>query len=390
MVFGLVFTVCAGWYVRSTCYPSASELRERCRHALASQDLKSAEKLAMQWSLIAPNSAEPWMQLAETLRRQRKFGLAMNSLDRVPLASPEAESALTAQMELQFGPLNRPSDGARRCERILSINPKSSIALQRLIFFLTFTLQRTRLAQRIRLSLESGNEPPESFVYLFLIDSLLFSNGQELNGRWLQGEPDSELFEVAQAVFIAENLDMSATLDDLAAVQATRHAADRKNAVMNKLLAKYPHNTELLAYNIRQQIQIGNVAGVVDLMARATVESEADHRFWRFKGWVHAQRNQVADAERSYRRAIELHPLDWTTRHMLAELLQQQERFEEVKSLRELVTRGNELRRVLQRAPNARQISPEILSQLADYAADCHDMHLSAALRQHIRQGSGS
>lgn len=385
MVF-IAFTLGVAWYGRSAWNPSISELRNRCQEAMRTGDWTAAQKHATHWTSIAPDSGEPWMQLAETLRRQRKYGSVLDCLNHVPHTSPEAESALIARMELQFGPMNRPADAAETCEAILAIDPKSQIAQQRLIFFLTFTLQRTRLVRQIRLAVDAGNEPMESYVYLFLSDSLLFSNGAESNGRWLLGEPDSELFEVAEAIFIAENLDLSAALDDLAGAQQTRRAFARKTAVMKKLLAKYPHNAELLAYNARQHMQTGDVAGVVNLLAQVTVDSEIDHRFWRLKGWVHAQRNQQTDAEKSYRRALELHPLDWTTRHMLAELLQQQERFEEVKTLRDLVTRANELRRTLQHAPNARQISPDILSRLADYAADCHDTQVSDALRRRIRQ----
>ena len=116
------------------------------------------------------------------------------------------------------------------------------------------------------------------------------------------------------------------------------------------------------------------------------MEAERDHRFWRFKGWVHSERNQADEAEKSFRRALELHPMDWSTRHMLAELLQKQQRFEEVKSLRELVRRANELRRTLQAIPNARHVTQEIMARLADYATDCGDKQLADVLPKRFRQ----
>ena len=304
--------------------------------------------------------------------------------------SAESESGLMSQMELQFGPLNRPADGAETCERILASNPKSAVARQRLIFFLAMTLQRTRLIHQTRLAIDTGNEPIEAYVYFFFADSLLFSNAVDMNSRWLLGDPDSELFEVAEAIFTAETLDLSVLLDDRDAAQATRHAASRKAAVMEKLLAKYPHNAELLAYNIRQHIQIGDVARVVQLLAQATVESEDDFRFWRFKGWVHVQRHQNAEAEKAYRHAIELHPLDWSTRNMLAELLQLEERFDEVKQQREFVSRGNALHRELRHAPNARQVPREILMRLADYAKDCGEKQISDGLYRRLEKDTRS
>lgn len=355
--------------------------------AMEAKDWRQCETTAVRWATIAPESGEPWLLLAETQRRQHKYQLALNCLDRIPLTSPESESGLVARMELQFGPLNRPADGAETCETILERNPQSSLARQRLIFFLAFTLQRTRLVHEIRVAVDAGNEPIEAYVYFFFADSLLFSNAVELNSRWLKGDPESELYEVGEAVFTAESLDLSVLLDDRDAAQLTRRSAARKAAVMEKLLAKYPQNTELLAYNIRQHIQTGDVAKVVELLAHSTVEDEIDHRFWRFKGWVHAQRQQGAEAEKSYRRAIELHPLDWSTRNLLAELLQQQERFEEVKTQRDLVARGNDLHRQLRHAPNTQQVPYDLLIRLAEYARDCDEVQISESLFRRLQQG---
>lgn len=155
---------------------------------------------------------------------------------------------------------------------------------------------------------------------------------------------------------------------------------------MESLLAKYPHNTELLACAIRQRMQGGKRDEAIFYLAKATIDAEQDHRFWRFKGWIHANRDEIGEAEKSYRRAIELHPLDWSTRHLLAELCQKQQKFDEVQRLRELVTRANELRRTLQSLPNARNVPQEVMIRLADYAADCGDHQVAAALRQRIRQ----
>ncbi len=380
LIFGGIWCGISRWQ------PSVAELKKQSQDALKSRDWRRMEELTIRWTAIAPESGEAWLQRSESLIQQHKYAAALDCLTRIPLASPEAETSLRIQMELQFGPLNRPADGATTCEKLLSKDPQSPVARQRLIFFLTMTLQRTRLIQQIRQAIDVGTEPRESYVYLFFADSLSFANGAELNGQWLLGEPDSELFEVGEAIFASESLDASVSMDDREKAEATRRAIGNKAAVMETLLAKYPHNSELLAYNIRQQIQNGHLAAVVKLLAQSSVEAESDHRFWRFKGWVHAQRNQVADAENSYRQAIKLHPLDWTTRHMLAELLQQQQRIEEVKALRELVARANELRRELQHAPNARQIAPESVARLADYAADCGDTQMSDALRRRIRQ----
>ncbi|MBS0202858.1 MAG: tetratricopeptide repeat protein [Planctomycetes bacterium] len=369
--------------------PSIAQLRQECLQAANAGQWKSVEAIATRWIRIAPNSGEPRMQLGESLFRQRKFQPALACYRSVPQTAPEAESAAISLMELQFGPLNEPIDGAITCRQLLARNPHSKVARQRLIFFLALTLQRTELVHQIRSAIESDSEPIEAYVYLFMVDSLMFSNGIEANSRWLRGDPNSELFEVAQAIFVAEMLDFNISLDDLAAAQAARRDAARKEEVLQKLLAKYPHNAELLAYTIQKLIQVGDVTAVVKLLAEATVECETDSRFWRYKGWVHVQRGELVDAQASYRRAIELNPLDWVTRHMLADVLQQELRFDEVKALRELTVRGRKLHNALRNAPSARDVPRDLLVELSEFSASCGDEQASGALRKRIEQDRG-
>jgi len=382
----LVIAILLGYRVYREFVPNVAQLRQECQKAVAADEWNLVETVARRWTVVAPKSGEAWMQLGEALYKQRKFQHAVECYRSVPQSSPEAEAAAISQMEMLFGPLNAPVEAAMVCEQILTRNPQSKKARQRLLFFLALTLQRAELVHQVRSAIDSESEPIEAFVYLFMADTLMFSNGIELNSRWLHGDPTSEIFEVAQAIFVAQTLDFSLLLDDLAAAQAARRDAARRDAVMQKLIAKYPHNSELLAYNIQKLIQVGDVASVVKLLAEATVECEADPRFWRFKGWVHMQRNELSDAGASYRRAIELNPLDWVTRHMLSEVLQHDGHVDDVKTLRDITVQGRELHNALRNAPSAREVPRELLLQLADYAVTCGDDQVSRALRKRIQQ----
>ena len=366
--------------------PTTESLRLQFQLALESRDWKAVNAIGRRWTTVSPESGEAWRKWADSLLKQGKYQEANECLNRVPLDSKEAETALLTQIELLFGPMNQPAAGAVCCEKLLAKNPKSAVAQQRFIFFLTMTLQRPRMIQQIRQAMELGVEPRESYIYLFFADSLFFANAAELNNQWLAGDPDSELYEVAIAIFTSESLDFSVSLDDRESAEITRRAQSLKASVLDHLLEKYPHNSEILAYNIRRRIQAGDGSTAVNLLAQATVEAENDHRFWRFKGWVHAERNQWDEAEGSYRHALQLHPMDWSTRHLLAELLQKQQRFDEVKVQRELVSRANELRRTLQAIPNARHVSQEVMSRLADYASDCGDTQISETLRKRFQK----
>lgn len=378
---GLLLSAMLGLWGYGLFVPSEAALRKNCHRAAAANEWKSMELNARRWTQIAPESGEAWLQLGNAFARQRQFRAAQECFRSVPAGSPEAERAAISEIDLLFGPLNSPSEAASVCAEVLEVNPRSKIARQRLIFFLALTLQRSELMHQIRDAIDQESEPIEAYVYLFMVDSLTFSNGIETNSRWRSAEPESELFEVAQAIFIAETLDFSISMDDIAAAEAARRDAARRDAVMKKLLEKYPHNTELLAYEIRKRIERGDLPAVVELLAQSTVDCETDPRFWRFKGWVHKQRQELADCEASCRRAIELNPLDWVTRYMLSDVLQQDERIDEVKILRKISARGRTLQNSLRNAPSAREIPPELILELAEFAEICGDEQVSRALR---------
>jgi tetratricopeptide (TPR) repeat protein len=388
LAIGVILVVAGGWIVIVLQRPSTAEFRREYQQAIESRNWNQAEIVATRWTESVPDSGEAWLQRSASLFHQRKYQPALDCLNRISPTSPEAKTSLYAKMELQFGPLNRPADGAATCQEIIKIDPRSALAREQLIKFLAVTLQRTRLIREIRLAIDAGVEPADSYFYLFFIDVLPFADGAELNHHCLQGDPDSELFEVAEAIFRAESLETTFSMDDQDNARAIRRAISEKNPEIERLQRKYPHNTELLVFRIRHLIQNGDLAEVVKRMAQATVEAEEDHRFWRFKGWVHAQQEEDDNAEKAFRHAIQLNPLDWTTRHMLAEVLQREQRLDEVKQLRDLVARANHLRRLLQATADDRQVSAETALQIADYAADCGDEQLSQALRRQLQQSN--
>lgn len=364
----------------------SKQLREHCRGAVRNRNWEQLQTEASRWITADPNADEARLFLATSLQQQRKFEESLNSLMQICTTSPEAEPALRQIMELQFGPLNQPVAAARACEYMIQRDSQSALARQRLIFYLTMTLQRPKMIAQIRDAIRTGSESREHYVYLFFADSLNFSNGTELNSQWLQSNPEVEQFEVAEAIFIGEKLDASISMDDREEAQAARQALAQKNVVLKRLLEKYPHNSEILAYALRGAMTDGNVQQAARLLSQATVDAEQDNRFWRFKGWIHSQRGESDLAEQAYRRAIELHPLDWGTRYLLADLQQKQLQTSEATRLRSLVSRANELRRQLHAAPNARQVPPEIMAKLADYARDCGDTMFADALANRLKQ----
>lgn len=363
---------------------------EQCRQALKDRQWKELARLSQSWSEADPQNASAWLHRAEAAQQQRDFVSADRFLAKVPPTGELGVRALESRIELQFGPLNQPLAAAESCLSLLQCDPASQVAHQRLIFFYAFTLQRRKLIEEVRVAVARECEPREAYGYLFLADSLLLSNADSQNARWLESDPTNELFEVAQAIHIAETLEGQIPRDNPEFLATIKEGIERRDRTLLELLQKYPHNLELLAYHLRQSVDQGNVARVHELLLQSPPEAEFDHRFWRFRGWLLQSDDDLSEAEIAYRQALKLHPLDWSSRHLLAALMRRKGNLVEAERHDQLVLQANQLRRQIVQQPTMRALPPRLLSDLADYAEECEDFQIAESLRTQLQRFGGA
>lgn len=381
VVIGVLLAVAAVvWQFRGANYA------ELCHQAVEQRQWKQLSRLSQAWSDAEPDDAESWMYRAEAARQQGDLVSTNDFLGKVPPTSPFGVRALEARIELQFGPLNQPLAAVESCQALLQCDPASKVAHQRLIFFFAFTLQRQKLIEEIREAVTLRCEPREAYGYLFMADSLVLSNAGSQNARWLESDPTSELFAIAQAVHIAETLEGQIPRDDPEILSTMKEAIERRDRTLQDLLQKYPHNLELLAFFLRQAVERGDVARVNELLFQSPAEAEFDNRFWRYRGWLLQSDNDFSEAESAYRQALKRHPLDWTTRHLLAGLMRRKGDLAEAGRLEQLVLRANQLRRQFQQQETMRKIPPPVLKELAEYAAQCQDPLVAESLRSQMNR----
>jgi tetratricopeptide (TPR) repeat protein len=357
-----------------------------CRQAFEGARWQELAELSQAWSTAEPARAEAWMYRAEAAQRNGNLAAAVEALKRVPLTDPEAERAYGGLIELQFGPLNRPQDAAESCLALLEHHPESKLAHQRLIFYYAFTLQRQKLIQQVRRAVELRCEPKEAYTYLFLVDSLRLGNAAPQNGRWLESDPHSELFSVAQALHIAETLEGQVPRDDPKYVAEVQQARARRDRTLSELRVRFPENLELIAWFARRAVQDGDTQRLRELLTGAPDAAEHDHRFWRFRGWLLDQHNELDDAEAAYRQALTLHPLDGGTRPLLAALLRRKGKTSEAETMDRLAQQALRLNRLLGSQPTARAVPVSVLTDLADYAAKCGDELIADTLTAQLRK----
>ena len=80
---------------------------------------KQLAELASAWAWWQPDNADPWIYWAEAQQQQGHFDEAAGLLDQMPDDHPHTIAALVERSSLLFGPLNRPDEGVKACQRVL-------------------------------------------------------------------------------------------------------------------------------------------------------------------------------------------------------------------------------------------------------------------------------
>jgi tetratricopeptide (TPR) repeat protein len=345
----------------------------QCREARNDRKWLDLRKFSERWSALEPLSADAKLFEADADTHLQDFESAAECLSAIPESHPKSLPSLVALSTMQFGPLGRPLDGVRTCERILKIDRRVTAAHHQLIEFYAVTLQRRKLEEQIRFAIDCSREPPKAYIYLFLIDTMRIAGASESNARWFERDPESEQFAVAQVLHMPE--------PDNGIRKPT---GDDKFSLAEALFKRYPTNLELLAYNLDVTLRSGDQQGVLLLLSSLPPEADNDNRFWRAKGWLHLNRNELTKAKESLNEAIRLFPMDWNARNLLADVLRKEGRLSEAEDLHDLVQTARKLRIRVNSISLDEEIPTEVLTDLARLAERCGDLQISGALKRRL------
>ena len=354
------------------------ELARRCRALREQLNWATLADVSRQWERLEPSNANPILFQAEAAQGQSDFLRAADLLSRVPEKNAKRIPAQIERTALLFGPVNRPLEAVAACHEILAQEPRSFTPRQRLIYFYAMTLQRSEMLREIRQSLDYHSEPLEAYVYLMLADELTFQDGFEVNNRWLNGNPNQEPFLVARTIHLWKNLSQ-----ELSKTSDTKERLKLAQQLLTEYLDRYPHNLSVLTFFCELALVEGNTEWMAELLARASPDCE-DSRYWRFRGWLHAAKEEYSEAEQAYRKSLRLFPLSWISQHEFADILRRQRAFAEVQTFQNRSLVGKALRQELLQIPNARVVSNELLGKILAYARDSGDQQVAESLQQRL------
>jgi tetratricopeptide (TPR) repeat protein len=364
-------------------------LRQTCLAARDAADWPRMERLAETWTHRAPGEPEPWLCAAQAALELGRPAEAAAFLGRLPEGHPKTVLGLLERVDLLVGPLADPLAAIETCQRIIAMAPATAEAHRRLLFLRAVLLDRLTLAADARRAIALRGDLPDTYVYLVAASWITLSNTATMNARWLAAHPEDETFLVAQARGDISNRGLDTSTDEPAEASDAdpRMAEPEQHHRMRTLLERFPHNTELLAYFLERATLAGSFDEAVRLLAAAGPEAEHDGRFWRFKGQVHAARDELPEAEAAYREAIGRDPFDFASRHLLATLLRRRGHGEEAAVLARVADEGRALRRTILQQPNAAATPPSVLREIAAFAASCGQRDVARAIQARIGGG---
>jgi len=365
------------------------QLAKQCRLARESQRWEDLQALAEDWTRWDPQNGDAWLSRGMAAKGRQEWSDAAKYFWNVPDATPQAIPAMIELSKLAFTQLNDPLKGVEACERILKIDPLAQGARQQLIWFYAMTLQRVKLRQQILDAIKLQREPREAYVYYFLLQTLRSQDGVDLNSRWLQEAPDSELFLVARVINLPDPQTESPETPMSSSANENQDAQNGKTKLqqVDELLARFPHNLELIAYKTEERFASGDVSQAARILKNAPQSAAQDGRFWRFKGWLHEINDELDSAIAAYHKALELHPIDWNTMNRLAIVDRRAQNPSEVKRLTDLVERGNETRKQLRQQKAVEIVSPQMLQELLSLFKACNDHEIAQALENRLTSG---
>ena len=345
----------------------------QCREARDDSRWVDLQRLGEQWTTWDRRNADAWLFRADAAQHQGDFQSAATFLESIPESAAKSLPALVSLATLQFGPLNRPLDGVRTCERMLKLEPRTTAAHHQLIEFYAMSLQRRQLDFHIRFAIQCLREPPSAYVYLFLIDTMRLDAGVELNAKWLTQYPDNDIFQVAHLLQMPE--------PDSGVRSGS---GDDKYSLADALFERFPKNLELLAYKVDLSIRRGNVEEVMELLRGLPPEADEDCRFWRAKGWLHLSRDEVLTAKQALQTAIDIYPMDWNARNWMADALRREGNSVAAEPLQSIVQSARKLREKITGTGTTENVQNEILMEIAQFSRRCGDVQIDDALSRRL------
>lgn len=357
--------------------------RVQCQTLKGQADWRSLRQVAESWVAWDPQSNLGWWFAAEAAQNLSDFQAMARYLGQVPVSDPNYLLSLVEKANLEWTALNLPLEAIKTSEQILSIDPEIVEVHSRMVSFYAMNLQRVPMLKAIHRAMDHNSQTREMYTYYVMADLLSYTNGSQMNSRWLASSPDEPRFKIGLGVHTAMNLAMNV---DSARTEDSVRLDQEANRQLDFFLEKAPGDSVLLTYMMHRAYQAGDIQQVSQLLQKVSGDSIDDHMVWVYRAWYHTMMGQLDDAEKAIQEAIRLHPASPLAHHEYANLLRKRGQLDLVEREQNLAATGRELRTRLLRSANANSIEAEILLDIAKYLRACGDQPGYQSLETRLKE----
>lgn len=357
-------------------------LERACADAERNRDWQKLFDSAAQWTVTAPRTPQAWFALSTAALNLNQPEKSWDSLYRIPEFYPRYDEVLERKMLLAFTRLRKPIDGVDACEQLLARRYALPLAQFHLAWFYAMTFQLDRLNTQCRQAVEQFADSPEHFAYLMILDDFLISNGEEETSLWITNGDATETTRTAQLLHRIARL--KRMRDDS---PATGSEIRRLRTERRERLAQYPESVPLQISELEFCVETQDLERAFTILASADAAERKSWVLERFRATLLMHQNELSAAEQALETALQLNPLSWAARGLLADCLRRQNRSDDAAQQQQLAALGAEVAIAISSQKQLSEISHETLRKLAEFASGCKDWTISSGLRRRLRPG---
>ncbi len=362
--------------------------RNLALQAVAQSDWAQLAQVTTVWRELQPNNNEARF-LAGLAAEHR--GASVQALQLYESVQP-SQPKFYSQARWRLALLALAADSPRDAEDYLTASIESDglnlAAWREWLRYLGMTYQQNLARQQAFKAIESGADSPATYVYLMACDLVTYRDGETRTASWAQDDPQPETFEVASFLHAVKRESLSETPEDgeaSVANDAIVTGSSTFDARFNKLIERYPQNTDLLFLQMERALEAGDQSRLASLLSRLPSSAADDPRSWRLRGqWLQLQ-DRLDEASEAYRAAIDKYPYDARPYQFLSEIARLRGNEQEASRLQDIATTGNSLRRMIYSQREIDELDQPVFEAMKGYAEKVKQPIVAQQLEQRLR-----
>lgn len=371
---------------RQTQIRRVTSLLEQAVRYEARSDWPKLETVSSDWLAIDPVNSEASFFAGKSIARRanltpQRADEAFQLLSCVTSTSTRHQESLELQLGLLFGTLNRAVEARELAIRVLNQYPDSEAARMMYCNYLLMTLDRLQLLNQIYEAMETESDVPVHFGYLAIVDSAFLNDRTSTLRKWRTGAPQDESLLRAEDLsrLLDARIKLVANVTDV-----TQETAEQAVRRVEPWLQADPVSSAVVRELLQVRIESADLTGVSELLQISDPDADKDPFCRRARGWYRTTVEEYGLAESELLKARELFPFSWKTHNELAVLYRRMGQAENALKMQAIADRGRELDTRVRSLGNIRDIDPEFLISLHDYARLCGDERCAAALQRRL------